>query len=308
MTEIPHAGRPQVTVLINSYNTADYLDQAIASARQQSRRVDQIVISDVSTDASAEVIARHSKQDARILAVYGKNRGQLATIVAGLAAAEGDLVFLLDGDDCYQRQHVETRLERWEKFPQADVLYGRHRAVGQSELLALLRGKQDHENAHWMGPIPLEDVYDWGNSTALAWSMPSYHAGGLTSCLSFRRSHLQRLPLAELCDAFGDELKANADYMMLLASALYGGRKVYVPDRTVDYRVHAKSQTGKYAMGEVESDYRQRYCCALARNWLCAAPRFGPALHDILDKELATVPNPSRGHRRWYAEAKKSGR
>ena len=306
MTDIPHAGRLQVTVLINSYNTADYLDEAIASVRQQTRRVDQIVISDVSTDASAAVIASHSKQDARILVVHGKNRGQLATIVSGLAAAEGDLVFLLDGDDCYQRQHVETRLERWEKFPQADVLYGRHRAVGQSELLALLRGKQDHENAHWMGPIPLENVYDWGNSTALAWSMPSYHAGGLTSTLSFRRSHLQRLPLQELCDAFGDELKANADYMMLLASALYGGRKVYVPDRTVDYRVHAKSLTGQYALGEAESDYRQRYYCALARNWLCAAPRFGPALRDILDKELAAVPNPSRGHRKLYAMAKKA--
>ena len=112
--------------------------------------------------------------------------------------------------------------------------------------------------------------------------------------------------MQELCDAFGDELKANADYMMLLASALYGGRKVYVPDRTVDYRVHVKSLTGQYALGEAESDYRQRYYCALARNWLCAAPRFGPALRDILDKELAAVPNPSRGHRKLYAMAKKA--
>jgi len=94
-------GLPQVTVLINNYNTTGYLDEAIASVRQQTRRVDQMVISNVSTDASAAVIARHSKQDSRILAVYGKNRGQLATIVAGLAAAVGDLVFLLDVDDFY---------------------------------------------------------------------------------------------------------------------------------------------------------------------------------------------------------------
>jgi hypothetical protein len=96
--------------------------------------------------------------------------------------------------------------------------------------------------------------------------------------------------------------------MILLASALYGGRKVYVPDRTVNYRVHAKSYTGKYAMGEAESDYFQRYYCALARNWLCSAPRFGPALRDILDKELATVPIPSKGHQKWYALAKKASR
>ena len=78
-----------MTVLFNRYNTADYLDEAIASVRQQTRCVDQIVISDLSTDASAEVIARHSKQDARILAVFGKNRGQLGDDRVGAGSGRG---------------------------------------------------------------------------------------------------------------------------------------------------------------------------------------------------------------------------
>jgi hypothetical protein len=61
-------------------------------------------------------------------------------------------------------------------------------------------------------------------------------------------------------------------------------------------------------MGEADSDYFQRYYCAIARNWLCSSPRFGPTLRDILDKELAAVPNPSKGHRIWYAMAKKASR
>lgn len=308
MTAAIHSTAPRVSVLINSYNTAEYLDEAIASVRQQTLRVDQIIISDSSTDESAEIIQKHCGDDTRISAILNENQGQLATIIAGLSAIEGDIVFFLDGDDCYQKHHIEKMLGRWTQFPQADLMYCRHAAVGSPALLAQLRSRQDHENARWMGPIALDEPYDWGYGTALAWCLPSYHAGGVNSCLSVRRKHLEKLPLRGLLEAFGDELKANADYMILLASALYGGRKVYVPDRTVDYRVHAKSYTGRYAMGEAESDYRQRYYCALARNWLCAARRFGPALRDILDKELATVPNPSRGHRRWYAEAKKSGR
>ena len=294
----------KVTVLINSFNTAAYLGEAISSVRQQTRRVDQIIISDVSSDDSSLVIDKHRAEDARIRLISGENQGQLTTIVAGLSAIEGDIVFFLDGDD----HHIEKMLGRWAQFPQADLMYCRHAAVGSPVLLAQLRSRQDHENARWMGPIGLDKPYDWGYGTALAWCLPSYHAGGVNSCLSVRRRHLEKLPLRGLLEAFGDELKANADYMILLASALYGGRKVYVPDRTVDYRVHAKSLTGQYALGEAESDYRQRYYCALARNWLCAAPRFGPALRDILDKELATVPKPSKGHRRWYAEAKKSCR
>lgn len=303
-----HSTSIKVTVLINSFNTAAYLGEAISSVRQQTRRVDQIIISDVSTDDSSLVIDKHRAEDPKIRLISGENQGQLATLVAAIPAIEGDMVFFLDGDDCYQEQHIEKMLARWDEFPQADILYCRHAAIGAPDLLAKLRSKQDHENAHWMGPIPLGNPYDWGYGTALAWCLPSYHAGGVNSCLSFRRKHLEKLPLKGLLEAFGDELKANADYIMLLASALYGGRKVYVPDRTVDYRVHAKSLTGQYVLGEAESDYRQRYYCALARNWLCAAPRFGPALRDILEKELATVPNPSRGHRRWYAEAEKSGR
>ena len=296
----------KVSVLIDSYNSETYISDAILSVSSQSRLVDQIVISDASTDASAEIIRKHCAEDSRMIPVFSENRGQLSTILAGLHAAKGEIVFFLDGDDCYQENHIERMMHWWERYPHADVIYCRHKIVGEQSIVNQLRDKQDHENARWMGPIDLEKPYDWAWSTALAWALPSYHAGGVNSCLSFRRSHLEKLPLRALCDAFNDEIKANADYIILLASALYGGRKVYVPDRTVNYRVHSTSLTGQYAMGEPESAYRQRYYCALARNWLCADRRFGPALGDILDKELAAVPNPSRGHRKLYAMAKKA--
>jgi glycosyltransferase involved in cell wall biosynthesis len=303
MDQVSESG--DVAVLIDSFQSLPYIDECLSSVRRQSYPVSQIVVSDGSTDGALDIIKAHASLDKRIQIVRGENHGQLNTIVAGLKLIRCNTVFFLDADDYYEEHHVATVMGRWSEFSHADLIYCRHRAVGDTQLVKMLLSRQDHENARWLGPIDLECPYDWGASTALAYSLPSHHAGGVNSCLSFRNEHLRHLPLLDMCRFFGSELKANADYIILLASALYGGRKIYVPDRTVNYRVHARSLTGRYAQGDAESDYWQRYYCALARNWLCSSQRFGPALFSILDKELAAVPLPSRGHRKLYKDAKR---
>jgi hypothetical protein len=75
---------------------------------------------------------------------------------------------------------------------------------------------------------------------------------------------------------------------------------------TMNYRVRPESLTGHYGFGDATGDCLQRYYCALARNWRCAARGFGPALRDILHKEIAAVLHPSRGHRRVHAAARKA--
>jgi cellulose synthase/poly-beta-1,6-N-acetylglucosamine synthase-like glycosyltransferase len=93
----------------------------------QTYGVDQIVISDASTDASAEIIRKHCAEDSRLIPVFSENRRQLSTILAGLHVAKGDIVFFLDGDDCYQENHIERMMHWWERYPHADVMYCRHK-------------------------------------------------------------------------------------------------------------------------------------------------------------------------------------
>lgn len=299
---------PSVAVLIDSFNCEHYLPDAIASALNQTYPANDIIVSDVSTDNSASIIRAHAATDSRIKPVFTANGGQLATILSGLHVATSDIIFLLDGDDTYDPQHIERLVSYWNQFPDADLMYCRHSLFGQPEIVHALRCKQNHENAQWMGPFDLEKPYDWGWSTALAWCDPDYHGGGVNSSIAIRRSHATKLPLSTLCEALAGQVMANADYIILLASALYGGRKVYAPCRTVNYRVHGSSLTGRYALSDLTSDYQQRRNCAIARNWLCSDRRFGPALFGLLDKEMRAVPALSRGHRRMYKRAMKRGR
>lgn len=97
--EPPYRARadPTVSIVVNNFNYARYLPQALDSALgQQGVDVEVVVVDDGSTDASRDVIRRY---DGRVRAVLQDNRGQKAALEAGLAAAGGDVVLFLDADD-----------------------------------------------------------------------------------------------------------------------------------------------------------------------------------------------------------------
>jgi glycosyltransferase involved in cell wall biosynthesis len=295
---------PRISVVIDSFNAAEFIGEAIESVRQQTQLADQIVVADGSTDGSRQIIENIARDEPRLTTVFLENRGQLATILAGLAAAQGDLVFLLDGDDVYEAHHLAGMAAWWGQFPEADLLYGRHRLFGEQALVDVISERENHENAYWLGPVNLDQPYDWGRSSALAWCLPDYHIGGITSALSFRRRHLRGLPLEDLLLHGADNLlKANADYMLLLASALHGGRKVYAPQQTVAHRIHARSITGQHASGDALVRHEQRASIAHARSILCRNAAFGPELYDLLDSEMQAVPSLAPGHAKLYERA-----
>ncbi len=294
----------RIAVVIDSFNSEAFVGEAIESVLRQTRPADQIVVADASTDGSRAVIEHWASRDSRLCTTFLENRGQLATILAGLEKADGDLIFLLDGDDRYKPRHLELMEKRWAEFPHADLLYGRHELFGEQRLVSSLLKDDRHESAGWFGPIELRKPYDWGYSAALAYCLPEYHVGGVTASLSLRRAHLETLPLRKLCEQADGLLWANADYMILLASALFGGRKVYVPEQTVEYRVHGDSVTGLYASGDTATLYAQRYYCTLARSWLCARPMFGPRFFDLLETESKSAPDISAGHAELYRQAR----
>lgn len=302
------AANLRISVIIDSFNTSAFVGEAIESVLRQTRPADQIIVSDTSTDSSPDIIRALAARSPLVKPVFSRNRGSLATILAGLAAADGDIVLLLDGDDRFQPGHLEAMERRWQEFPDADLIYCRHKIVGDPDLARVFKLRHLHESPPWHGVIDLGQPYDWGRSTALAWCLPDYHIGGITSCLSVRRSHFQDLPLPRMLEESGSLLAQNADFIILLASALFGGRKIYVPEQTVDWRLHTASATGVTEHGNKDSLYRQSISCAAARAWLTSQPFLGPHLQRALDREMQAVPRLAPGHRDLYLRARQEER
>ena len=91
--------RPDVTVVIPTYNRADFVGRAVASALDQPEglMVEVRVVDDGSTDRTREAL-RPFGEEIRIIA-FGENQGRNVARNAGRLEAAGDWVKFLDSDD-----------------------------------------------------------------------------------------------------------------------------------------------------------------------------------------------------------------
>jgi glycosyltransferase involved in cell wall biosynthesis len=96
--------RPLVSILINNYNYARFVGEAIDSALRQDYSAKEIlVVDDGSTDNSREIIAEYGDQ---IVPIFKKNGGQASAFNAGVAASRGEILCFLDADDLFHPQKV----------------------------------------------------------------------------------------------------------------------------------------------------------------------------------------------------------
>jgi glycosyltransferase involved in cell wall biosynthesis len=102
----------QVSVIMPSYNHAQYISEAIESVLEQNiRDIELIIIDDCSRDNSKEIILNYRKKDARIRTIFHEqNLGIAKTYNDGLDAAEGKYVAILDSDDVWRRNKLERQL------------------------------------------------------------------------------------------------------------------------------------------------------------------------------------------------------
>jgi len=106
----------RVTVLIPCYNAAPYLAEALDSVFAQTRQPDEVIlIDDASTDGSLEVAERYQ---IRILR-NETNVGSAVSRNKGIAHATGDLVAMLDADDIWFPDHLETMVGLLHRHPEA---------------------------------------------------------------------------------------------------------------------------------------------------------------------------------------------
>jgi glycosyltransferase involved in cell wall biosynthesis len=95
-----------VSVIVPAYNVAPFIAETLESLFAQTwRDFEAIVINDGSTDDTEERLAPYLD---RIVYVKQKNSGLAAARNAGLRAARGRFVALLDGDDLWEPRFLET--------------------------------------------------------------------------------------------------------------------------------------------------------------------------------------------------------
>jgi succinoglycan biosynthesis protein ExoO len=113
VTKHPKAPLPTVTVLIAAYNAKAFLQRAVLSALTQSISVlEVLIVDDASNDGTLTLIEQLAMTDSRVrFLAMPHNGGPSMARNAGLDAAKGQWVAILDADDAYLPERLEQMLK-----------------------------------------------------------------------------------------------------------------------------------------------------------------------------------------------------
>lgn len=102
--------KPRISVVITSYNHAEFIEQAIQSVLGQTQKpFEVIVIDDASTDNSLEIISKYHEQ-LRVIR-NTENMGGTITASLGVEAAKGDFIAILNSDDYWKPTKLQKQLQ-----------------------------------------------------------------------------------------------------------------------------------------------------------------------------------------------------
>ena len=215
-----HKSAPLVSVVVDTYNHAEFIGEAITSILQQDYQlgaVEVLVVDDGSRDETAKQLSAFTD---RVRIVRKENGGQASALNLGVTLARGDIIAFLDGDDWWHPQKLQTVVGYLLQNPAVGMVGhgivevaadGNRRALGPGELIRFDLKSES-------GPATLNRVASFLG----------------TSRLTCRRSVLERLlPIPEALVIEADE------YLFTLGGAV---AEVAVLDEPLCYyRLHGQN-------------------------------------------------------------------
>lgn len=127
----------KISVIMTSYNYAQYIEEAINSVINQTfKDWELIIVDDGSSDNSVEIIKSYCAKDERIkLFTHSgeKNKGLKESILLALEHATGDWVTFLESDDIWLPDYLSKKIEVVEKNSSAKIIFNKVEFFGEVE-------------------------------------------------------------------------------------------------------------------------------------------------------------------------------
>ncbi|RUM98349.1 glycosyltransferase family 2 protein [Pseudaminobacter arsenicus] len=233
----PETG-PDVSVVIAAFNAQDTLARAVDSAlRQEGVAVEVVVIDDCSTDGTLEIARSFAPAAVRVVALE-RNRGPGGARNAGLEAARGRFVVVLDADDKMHPQRLTRMIGRAEE-KSAQIAVDNIEVVqeegGTSAAMfphEMLEGMPELSLAGFIAAnLMFEETFSFGYMKPI-----------------FERAFIERHGLR-----YDTGLRIGEDYIFLASALAEGGRCVVEPQALYAYHVRAGSISRVLELHHVEA-------------------------------------------------------
>jgi len=211
---------PLISILVPTYNQADYLPQTLDSLLSQTyENWEAVIVDDGSTDATPEILEKHASRDSRFRVFHKKNGGVSSALNEALRNSRGEWICWLSSDDLFLPSKLKIHTYGFKKYPHINVFH--------TDYYVLKGDKITFMENYLEGFIPPPEFQ------VLKFFQINYF-NGISICI--HRSVFERIGF------FKEYLRNGQDFdMWLRISALY--RSQVLPLRTCITRVHALSGT-----------------------------------------------------------------
>jgi glycosyltransferase involved in cell wall biosynthesis len=238
--DMPSASGPLVSVLIPSYNYAQYLPAAIESVlRQTYRNFELVIVDNASTDDSLAIARSYAEQDERIrVHANEQNIGLLGNFRRAWELSQGDYVITLCADDALLPDHLGRAISYYETHPNVDLFHTSYLLMGDDGVVARSGDPPGYHGARsYAGRDEYQQLLQHENFVCLP-------------TVLFKRKLVERLGY------FDPRIKIAADYDLVIRYAKHGVRFGFVDVPSVVYRFHEDNHSGiaRYVVGGAQLD------------------------------------------------------
>jgi glycosyltransferase involved in cell wall biosynthesis len=116
---------PLISIIICTYNRAEYLNTCINSIiNQTNKNWELIIVDDGSDDNTFEIVNGYLIKYSNIRYVKHQNIKLALSRNIGLLLSLGKYITFLDSDDTFKENHIESRLDFMTENPLTDLIYG----------------------------------------------------------------------------------------------------------------------------------------------------------------------------------------
>jgi len=197
-----------ISCIVPVYNGARFLEEALDSIFSQTLPpVEIILVDDGSTDATAEIAARHAS---RVRYVWQQNKGPGAARNHGLRLASREFLSFLDADDLWHREKLERQMQALSGNPQSGICLTHVQNFWTEDLAHERERLKDHP---FSKPVP----------------------GYVCQALLARRR------VFDLVGHFDESLRVGEDTDWFVRVQGAGVKKEVLPDTLVQRRIHGRN-------------------------------------------------------------------